>query len=147
MTIFEAAERYRKDQVPLIVMAGSGYGQGSSRDWAAKGPRLLGVQAVIAKDYERIHRGNLVGMGVLPLQFHAGEGATELGLTGRERYTLALTEGESPHRSHRARGHGRARRRARAPVPRPMSDRLGGGARVLPGWRILPYVLGRVRKR
>jgi aconitate hydratase len=83
-TIFEAAEAYRAEGVPLVVLAGEEYGTGSSRDWAAKGPNLLGIRAVIAKSYERIHRSNLIGMGILPLQFKAGEGADELGLTGEE---------------------------------------------------------------
>jgi len=93
LTIFEAAERYRTEKVPLIVLAGASYGQGSSRDWAAKGPRLLGVRAVIAQSYERIHRSNLVGMGVLPLEFRPGESAKSLHLTGRERFALRLPEG------------------------------------------------------
>ncbi len=84
MTIFEASEKYIAEGVPLIIMAGKEYGSGSSRDWAAKGPRLLGVQAVIAESYERIHRSNLVGMGILPLQFAAGENAESLKLTGEE---------------------------------------------------------------
>jgi aconitate hydratase len=88
MSIFDAAERYRAEGTPLIVIAGKEYGTGSSRDWAAKGVQLLGVRAVIAESYERIHRSNLVGMGVLPLQFKAGESAASLGLTGREVYHL-----------------------------------------------------------
>ena len=95
MTIFDAANRYRSENVPLIVFAGSGYGQGSSRDWAAKGPLLLGVRAVVAKNYERIHRGNLVGMGVLPLQFRSGEGADELQIRGDESFSLSLPPGET----------------------------------------------------
>jgi aconitate hydratase len=87
-TIFEAAQRYRKEGVPLIVLAGKEYGSGSSRDWAAKGPLLLGVRAVIAETFERIHRSNLVGMGILPLQYTPGENAALLGLDGRERYTI-----------------------------------------------------------
>ena len=83
-TIYEASVQYRKAGVPLIVLAGKEYGWGSSRDWAAKGPALLGVQAVIAESYERIHRSNLVGMGILPLQFKAGENRQTLGLTGEE---------------------------------------------------------------
>jgi aconitate hydratase len=86
--IYDAAMRYRHEGVPLLVIAGREYGSGSSRDWAAKGPALLGVRAVIAQSYERIHRSNLVGMGVLPLQFLAGESATSLGLTGREAFTI-----------------------------------------------------------
>ncbi len=88
MTIYDAAMRYREQGVPLMVIAGKEYGSGSSRDWAAKGPRLLGVRAVIAQSYERIHRSNLIGMGVLPLQFQDGEGAESLGLTGRESYDI-----------------------------------------------------------
>jgi len=88
MTIYDAAMRYRREGIPLIVIAGKEYGTGSSRDWAAKGTQLLGVKAVIAQSFERIHRGNLVGMGVLPLQFKEGEGAEELGLTGREVYDI-----------------------------------------------------------
>ncbi len=88
MSIFEASEKYQAAGVPLVILAGKEYGSGSSRDWAAKGPRLLGVRAVLAESYERIHRSNLVGMGVLPLQFRAGENATSLGLTGEEEYDL-----------------------------------------------------------
>ena len=88
MSIFDAALKYREQQTPLIVLAGSEYGTGSSRDWAAKGTLLLGVKAVIAVSFERIHRSNLIGMGVLPLQFRDGESAGSLGLTGRERYDI-----------------------------------------------------------
>ena len=88
MTIYDAAMRYREKGVPLMVIAGKEYGSGSSRDWAAKGPCLLGVRAVIAQTYERIHRSNLIGMGVLPLQFQDGEGAESLGLTGHESYDI-----------------------------------------------------------
>jgi aconitate hydratase len=88
MTIYDASLRYRDEGVPLIVIAGTEYGSGSSRDWAAKGPNLLGVRAVIAESYERIHRSNLVGMGVLPLQFAAGEGRRSLALTGEEAFTI-----------------------------------------------------------
>jgi aconitate hydratase len=87
--IYDAAMRYRDEGVPLIVIAGREYGSGSSRDWAAKGAMLLGIRAVIAESYERIHRSNLVGMGVLPLQFMPGESAATLGLTGRESFTIA----------------------------------------------------------
>ncbi|HSD49385.1 MAG TPA: aconitate hydratase AcnA [Actinomycetota bacterium] len=88
MTIFEAALRYRAEQVPLVVMAGKEYGSGSSRDWAAKGPALLGVRAVLAESFERIHRSNLVGMGVLPLQFEPGESADTHRLTGTETFDV-----------------------------------------------------------
>ena len=94
MTIFEASERYRSEGTPLIVLAGKNYGQGSSRDWAAKGPRLLGVGAVIAEGYERIHRANLVQMGILPLMFKPGETWKSLGLSGRESYDLTLEGGK-----------------------------------------------------
>jgi aconitate hydratase len=87
-TVFEAAERYRAEGVPLVVIAGKEYGSGSSRDWAAKGPSLLGVRAVLAESYERIHRSNLIGMGILPLQFRDGENAASLGLTGREEFAV-----------------------------------------------------------
>jgi aconitate hydratase len=87
--IYDAAMRYRDEGVPCIVIAGREYGSGSSRDWAAKGTTLLGIRAVIAESYERIHRSNLVGMGVLPLQFLPGESATSLGLTGTESFTIA----------------------------------------------------------
>ena len=88
MSIYDAAMAYRGCGVPTIVLAGKEYGSGSSRDWAAKGPRLLGIRAVIAESFERIHRSNLVGMGILPLQFPAGESATSLGLTGEETYAI-----------------------------------------------------------
>ncbi|HEY8490154.1 MAG TPA: aconitate hydratase AcnA [Dehalococcoidia bacterium] len=97
MTIYEASVRYAQEGVPLIVLAGKEYGSGSSRDWAAKGPALLGVRAVIAESFERIHRSNLVGMGVLPLQFEAGQSAASLGLTGEEEYeVLGVAEGLTP---------------------------------------------------
>ena len=89
MTIFEASEKYRAEKVPLVILAGKEYGSGSSRDWAAKGPRLLGVRAVIAESYERIHRSNLVGMGILPLQFLPGENAETLKLTGEEVFEIS----------------------------------------------------------
>jgi aconitate hydratase len=89
MSIYDAAMRYMEEGVPLVVLAGAEYGSGSSRDWAAKGTRLLGVRAVIAQSFERIHRSNLVGMGVLPLQFKPGESVKSLGLTGRETFTVA----------------------------------------------------------
>src|SRR6266853_40006 len=88
MSIYDASVKYREAGVPLIVLAGEEYGSGSSRDWAAKGPKLLGVRAVIAESYERIHRSNLVGMGILPLQFKAGENPASLGLTGKETFEI-----------------------------------------------------------
>jgi aconitate hydratase len=99
-TIYEASAAYQEAGVPLVVLAGKEYGSGSSRDWAAKGTALLGVKAVIAESYERIHRSNLIGMGVLPLQFPAGEGAASLGLTGEETFEItgitALNDGTTP---------------------------------------------------
>jgi len=88
MSIFDASARYQKENTPLVVIAGQEYGTGSSRDWAAKGSRLLGVKAVIASSFERIHRSNLVGMGVLPLQFNEGVNAQTLHLDGSETFTL-----------------------------------------------------------
>ena len=88
MSIFDASEKYRTAGIPLVILAGKEYGSGSSRDWAAKGPALLGVRAVIAESYERIHRSNLVGMGVLPLQFPAGQNADSLKLTGEETFEI-----------------------------------------------------------
>jgi aconitate hydratase len=88
MSIYDASVRYQKDGVGLMVIAGKEYGTGSSRDWAAKGTLLLGVKAVIAESFERIHRSNLVGMGVLPLQFLPGENRESIGLTGYESFTI-----------------------------------------------------------
>ena len=93
MPIYDAAMRYAEDDTPLVVLAGKEYGSGSSRDWAAKGTKLLGVRAVIAQSFERIHRSNLVGMGVLPLQFADGESVESLGLTGKEKFSIAGIEG------------------------------------------------------
>src|SRR5205814_1078649 len=99
-TIYDASVAYAGAGVPLVVLAGKEYGSGSSRDWAAKGTMLLGVRAVIAESYERIHRSNLIGMGVLPLQFPPGESAASLGLTGTETYTITgiteLNDGGTP---------------------------------------------------
>lgn len=105
LPIYEAAVRYQKEGVPLLILAGKEYGAGSSRDWAAKGPMLLGVRAVIAQSFERIHRSNLVGMGILPLQFLDGQSVHSLGLTGREVYSLEGVRQLSPR--------GRVRVRAR----------------------------------
>ena len=92
MRIFEASQKYREENTPLIVLAGREYGTGSSRDWAAKGPMLLGVRAAIAESFERIHRSNLIGMGVIPLQYMDGESAESLGLTGKERFDIPGVE-------------------------------------------------------
>ena len=122
MTIFDASERYLAEGTPLIVLAGKEYGSGSSRDWAAKGPNLLGVRAVIAESYERIHRSNLLMMGILPLQFEDGESPESLGLTGRESFAITGVEnGEAD------RGDGSGRR---AGVPRPGPPRHPARARV-----------------
>jgi aconitate hydratase len=96
LSIYDAAMRYKAEGTPLIILAGKEYGTGSSRDWAAKGTMLLGVRAVLAESFERIHRSNLIGMGVLPLQYEAGASAQSLGLTGRERYEIqGLEQGSS----------------------------------------------------
>lgn len=88
MAVWDAAAAYMKDGKDMIILAGNEYGSGSSRDWAAKGPYLQGIKAVIAESYERIHRSNLVGMGVLPLQFLPGQSAESLGLTGKETFNI-----------------------------------------------------------
>jgi aconitase A len=88
VSIYQAASTYRKHDTPVVVIAGKDYGAGSSRDWAAKGPRLLGVRAILAESFERIHRSNLIGMGILPLQFLPGQSAQSLGLTGEETITV-----------------------------------------------------------
>src|SRR5689334_12925817 len=97
MSIYDAAMKYQAENVPLVIFAGAEYGNGSSRDWAAKGTRLLGVRAVIAQSFERIHRSNLVGMGIAPLVFHDGTSWETLGLRGDERVTIhGLAEGLKP---------------------------------------------------
>ena len=136
MTIFEASERYRAEGVPLIVLAGKEYGSGSSRDWAAKGPKLLGVKAVIAESYERIHRSNLLMMGVLPLQFLPGDSAESLGLTGREEFSiLGLENAGAREVTVRADGT-ELRATVRLDTPREREYLRHGG--------ILPYVLRRL---
>ncbi len=133
MTIFDAAEQYRAEGVPTIVLAGKEYGSGSSRDWAAKGPKLLGVRAVIAESYERIHRSNLLMMGILPLQHLPGESRESLGLTGREVFSITgLEDGEA--REVEVTADGRAFRAVlRLDTPREREYVRHGG--------ILPYVL------
>ncbi|XP_017753890.1 PREDICTED: cytoplasmic aconitate hydratase-like [Eufriesea mexicana] len=96
MDVFDAAVKYGKDQIPLIILVGKEYGSGSSRDWAAKGPYLLGIRAVIAESYERIHRSNLVGMGIIPLQYLPGQNAESLGLSGYELYDITIPENFQP---------------------------------------------------
>ncbi|MBW3640012.1 MAG: aconitate hydratase, partial [Actinobacteria bacterium] len=95
-TIYEASQAYQAEGTPLVILAGKEYGSGSSRDWAAKGTALLGVRAVLAESYERIHRSNLIGMGVLPLQYADGDTAASLGLTGREVFTIEGVAGDGP---------------------------------------------------
>jgi aconitate hydratase len=132
-TIYDAAERYRAESVPTIVIAGKEYGSGSSRDWAAKGPNLLGVRAVIAESYERIHRSNLLMMGVLPLQFLDGETPATLGLTGREEFSVTGVEnGEAREVTVRA-DEKEFRARVRLDTPREREYVRHGG--------ILPFVL------
>jgi aconitate hydratase len=140
MAIYDAAMKYKASGVPLVIFAGKEYGSGSSRDWAAKGTALLGVKAVIAESFERIHRSNLVNMGVLPLQFEGGHNAASLGLTGREQYEIAgLAEGLEPGAlvTVRARGdEGKTiefRGIARIDTPEELVAFKHGG--------ILPYVL------
>jgi aconitate hydratase len=135
-TIFDAAERYRAEGVPLVVLAGKEYGSGSSRDWAAKGPSLLGVRAVIAESYERIHRSNLLMMGILPLQFLPGESRESLGLTGREELSITgVRNGEASEVTVRA-DDVEFRARLRLDTPREREYLRHGG--------ILPYVLRRL---
>ena len=139
MSIYDAAVKYREAGVPLVVLAGKEYGSGSSRDWAAKGTRLLGVRAVIAESYERIHRSNLVGMGVLPLEFKAGENRETLGLSGHEVFEIEGVASLSPKKPitvHAKSGDGRVKTFsviARADTPEEVSYYHHGG--------ILQYVL------
>ena len=133
LTIFDAAERYRAEGVPTIVLAGKEYGSGSSRDWAAKGPNLLGVRAVIAESYERIHRSNLLMMGILPLQYLPGESRESLGLTGRELFSVTgVSGGEAREVTVRA-DDKEFRATLRLDTPREREYVRHGG--------ILPYVL------
>jgi aconitate hydratase len=99
LSVFDAATRYMEDNTPLIILAGADYGSGSSRDWAAKGTSLLGIKAIIAESYERIHRSNLVGMGVLPLQYKTGESALLLGLKGDEKFDISISENLFPRKT------------------------------------------------
>ena len=136
MTIFEASERYLAEGTPLIVLAGKEYGSGSSRDWAAKGPKLLGVRAVLAESYERIHRSNLLMMGIVPLQFRDGENADSLGLTGREEFSIeGIENGEAREVTVRA-DDVTFTARVRLDTPREREYLRHGG--------ILPYVLRRL---
>jgi aconitate hydratase len=141
MTIYDAAMRYLEEGVPLVVLAGKEYGSGSSRDWAAKGVRLLGVRAVLAESYERIHRSNLVGMGVLPLELPPGETVASLGLSGRETFEVTGLEGagsEGFPRELSVRADGKQLRcRVRIDTPNEVEYYRHGG--------ILPYVLRHLR--
>ena len=134
MTIYDAAMKYAEDDTPLVVLAGKEYGSGSSRDWAAKGTKLLGVRAVIAESFERIHRSNLVGMGVLPLQFPEGESAESLGLTGEEEFSITGLEDGVGQGGHGARPATRSSQaRVRIDTPKEVEYFQHGG--------ILPFVL------
>ena len=146
MPIFDASERYRANGTPLLVIAGKEYGSGSSRDWAAKGTMLLGVKAVIAESYERIHRSNLVNMGVLPLEFPPGQTPASLGLNGREVYDIVGSGTSLTPRSEirvTARDEdGRSiefNARVRIDTPEELTAFRHGG--------ILPYVLRRLASR
>jgi aconitate hydratase len=135
-TIYDASKRYLAEGVPLIVIAGKEYGSGSSRDWAAKGPNLLGVRAVIAESYERIHRSNLLMMGILPLQFVEGETPTSLRLTGREEFAVeGVDNGNAEEVAVRA-DDKEFRARVRLDTPREREYLQHGG--------ILQYVLRRL---
>jgi aconitate hydratase len=136
MTIFAAAERYLAEGTPTIVLAGKEYGTGSSRDWAAKGPNLLGVKAVVAESYERIHRSNLLMMGIVPLQYLPGESRETLGLTGREWFGVTgLENGEATEVTVSA-DEKQFRAIVRLDTPREREYVRHGG--------ILPYVLRRL---
>jgi aconitate hydratase len=144
MTIYQAAVQYASEGIPLIVIAGKEYGSGSSRDWAAKGTLMLGVGAVIADSYERIHRSNLIGMGVLPLQFAAGENAETVGLTGEEAFTIREVSGLSPGKKLEVIAELNGERKtfevvARIDAPVELDYYRHGG--------ILPYVLRTLRAR
>jgi len=142
MTVYEAAQEYAKARTPLVIIAGKEYGTGSSRDWAAKGTRLLGVRAVIARSFERIHRANLAGMGVLPLEFMPGESADALGITGREIFDVLDLENLSPRKVLRV----RSRNAGKDGIEFKVTARLDTGNEVecyLAGG-ILPAVLRRI---
>ena len=131
MSIYDAALRYQREGTPLVVIAGKEYGSGSSRDWAAKGSALLGVKAVIAQTYERIHRSNLVCMGVLPLQFEEGDSAQSLGLTGFETFSITgIGAGITPRQS--AKVSRDPARRISSAIRNDGADRCARRGRVLP---------------
>jgi aconitate hydratase len=135
LSIYDAAMKYEAEKVPLIVIAGELYGSGSSRDWAAKGTLLLGVRAVIAKSFERIHRSNLIGMGVLPLQFEPGQDAASLGLTGEETIAIeGISAGVTPKKRLTVKADGKTFHViARVDTPQEVEYVANGG--------ILQYVL------
>jgi aconitate hydratase len=135
-TIFDAAARYLAEGTPTIVIAGKEYGSGSSRDWAAKGPNLLGVKAVIAESYERIHRSNLLMMGILPLQFADGETPATLGLTGRETFAIEGIENGAAREVTVRADEKSFTARVRLDTPREREYLRHGG--------ILPFVLRRL---
>jgi aconitate hydratase len=135
-TIFDVSQRYLAEGTPLVVLAGKEYGSGSSRDWAAKGPNLLGVRAAIAESYERIHRSNLLMMGVLPLQYPEGQNAESLGLTGREEFAIEGLDGGEAHEVTVRADDKEFRARVRLDTPREREYFRHGG--------ILPYVLRRL---
>ena len=141
--IFDTAMRYIDEGVGTAIIAGREYGSGSSRDWAAKGPALLGVRMVLAESYERIHRSNLVGMGILPLQFDAGDTAASLGLTGRETADRQRARGRTDAEADRDRDRDR-RRRHRAPLLGHRPARRPDRRRVLPRRRDPAGVLRRL---
>ncbi|MDG6985289.1 MAG: aconitate hydratase AcnA [Nitrososphaerota archaeon] len=144
MSIYDAGMKYQSERVPLVVLAGKQYGAGSSRDWAAKAPKLLGVRAVIAENFERIHRSNLVAMGVIPLQFKEGEGVGKLGLTGEETYdVLGLATMSAPKQwvdvvAHGSAGEKRFKTLVRVDNKTEMQYVQSGG--------VLPFVFGRLSK-
>ncbi len=142
MSIYDASMKYQAQGVPCLIIAGVEYGSGSSRDWAAKGPRLLGIQAVIARSFERIHRSNLVGMGILPLQFREGESAETLGLTGEENYDIAGLDQLQPGQELEVSATGpagtkRFKTLVRIDTPMELAYYRDGG--------ILPYVLNQLQ--
>jgi aconitate hydratase len=136
MAIFDASQRYLAEETPLIVIAGKEYGTGSSRDWAAKGPKLLGVKAAIAESYERIHRSNLLMMGILPLQFMDGESAETLGLTGREEFAVTGVDSADAREVTVRADEREFKARLRLDTPREREYLRHGG--------ILPFVLRRL---
>jgi len=145
MSIFDASMQYQADQIPLIVIAGKEYGTGSSRDWAAKGPKLLGIRAAIAESFERIHRSNLVGMGILPLQFMPGESAKSLGLTGEETFEILGVASVTPGQKVKVKATDGDQKTktftvlARIDTPNELEYFRHGG--------ILPYVLRQILKQ